>query len=744
MADLTIKHNFQSAKPQGADATLVGSNEWNAEHQLLGELPIEKGGTGASNAADARTNLDIPATGDVDTVAADLAAHIADTSGAHAATAISFNPAAGIAATEVQAAIEEDAGDLAAHIADTSGAHNASAIDYAQTGTGAVTRSVQAKLREKFVVTDYSTIQQAINATGATPGRILKFPPGDYSLVGLSTLNFPADIIVEGKGARIYDDTVHKILAILAGRAQFYGLAFEGAGGTYDADGYGVYLSGTLNGAGVAPTMLEGPFIFEECSWSNFGNRGFQALYARDIRLESPRFRDIAYGSCFGYSVEEMHVYNPDIDGMTGETDSGELNAYGIAYTSEGGVSDFVRYPRSVNCSARGGRIRNIPTWHALDTHGGDKIVFDDFDIIDCAVAVTFTHLTESGTTNSTMSNIRARNTLTGDNPSGFPKSGSAIWSFGSPTSRSYGNVIKDITIFGHGDPTAAEGAIQIEHDVDGVCENVTIIEPHSCAISFNGDMDNFSLSRCTIIDPRNVGTAGGGATDNPQYVRFMDGGTYHKITLSKNTFIRRNTGVDNFVGQIGIFMPNDADKDIRLYHNVYDGVVTPYSIPDVTGVTFADYPTYSTLLLRPQTVAGSLATAFTTTSSTDTSTGLSAAITPRSSSSQILVRAALVLGADFWNTGPRITIYRNGTQVWPSNGTTKAQYKWLADTENNTDFIVGSVAITFLDSPASASTQTYVVRLASSNNTNNVHLNRDNNGTTVRGESNIVLEEII
>lgn len=44
---------------------------------------------------------------DVATVIADLAAHLADTSGAHAATAISSTPAGGLAATTVQAALNE-------------------------------------------------------------------------------------------------------------------------------------------------------------------------------------------------------------------------------------------------------------------------------------------------------------------------------------------------------------------------------------------------------------------------------------------------------------------------------------------------------------------------------------------------------------------------------------------------------------------------------------------------------------
>lgn len=46
---------------------------------------------------------------------AEVEVHISDATAAHAASAVGFTPAAGIAATDVQAAIEEDAGDLAAH-----------------------------------------------------------------------------------------------------------------------------------------------------------------------------------------------------------------------------------------------------------------------------------------------------------------------------------------------------------------------------------------------------------------------------------------------------------------------------------------------------------------------------------------------------------------------------------------------------------------------------------------------------
>jgi hypothetical protein len=61
---------------------------------------------------------------------------------------IPFTPAAGIAATDVQAAIVEDAGDLAAHLADTSDAHDASAISIADAGSLFTATDVEAALQE--------------------------------------------------------------------------------------------------------------------------------------------------------------------------------------------------------------------------------------------------------------------------------------------------------------------------------------------------------------------------------------------------------------------------------------------------------------------------------------------------------------------------------------------------------------------------------------------------------------------
>lgn len=77
----------------------------------------------------------------------ELGAHLADTVGAHAASAISNTPSGGVSATDVQSAINELDGDLTAHLNDTTDAHAASAITNTPAGTIAAT-DVQGAVNE--------------------------------------------------------------------------------------------------------------------------------------------------------------------------------------------------------------------------------------------------------------------------------------------------------------------------------------------------------------------------------------------------------------------------------------------------------------------------------------------------------------------------------------------------------------------------------------------------------------------
>ena len=54
---ITVKHKFVSAIPDAGDPTIVQPSNWNDTHDLVGTVPIANGGTNATTAADALTNL---------------------------------------------------------------------------------------------------------------------------------------------------------------------------------------------------------------------------------------------------------------------------------------------------------------------------------------------------------------------------------------------------------------------------------------------------------------------------------------------------------------------------------------------------------------------------------------------------------------------------------------------------------------------------------------------------------------
>lgn len=135
----------------------------------LSPVALGRGGRSSSTATLSITTD----TGATLTISADpgqgVAAHLADTSDAHDASAISFAPSGTIAGTDVQTAVAEVASDaaaaLAAHVDDTSDAHDASAISLLDTGGHWTATTVEGALAE--VPSRYQPLDSDLTAIAA-------------------------------------------------------------------------------------------------------------------------------------------------------------------------------------------------------------------------------------------------------------------------------------------------------------------------------------------------------------------------------------------------------------------------------------------------------------------------------------------------------------------------------------------------------------------------------------------------
>lgn len=74
MAAIVVTHTFVNPIADDADPNETGPDEWNANHTLVGEVAVVNGGTAATTAGDARTNLGLVIGTDVQAFDADVQA----------------------------------------------------------------------------------------------------------------------------------------------------------------------------------------------------------------------------------------------------------------------------------------------------------------------------------------------------------------------------------------------------------------------------------------------------------------------------------------------------------------------------------------------------------------------------------------------------------------------------------------------------------------------------------------------
>lgn len=242
---------------------------------------------------------------------------------------------------------------------------------------------------------DYAELQQRI--TDAPTGGTLLLQPGkNYRIATKLVINKALTVI--GYGAKLNTGAAHiTAIEVTASDVQILGLEIEGGGnGSYNTAGKLIVVTGTANGAGVAPTRIRRVLI-RDCHLYEAGRCGVQVSYAERVRVENNAVHDVAYCGIEFLSCNESWADGNDIRDVTPGTAG---NMYGI-YFSQVNDADTVRYPQCEQVAARHNHIENID-WEGLDCHGGDAIDFSHNAIINCGdsnAAIAIIHADDAGST---------------------------------------------------------------------------------------------------------------------------------------------------------------------------------------------------------------------------------------------------------------------------------------------------------------------------------------------------------
>jgi hypothetical protein len=153
------------------------------------------------------------------------------------------------------------------------------------------------------------------------------------------------------------------------------------------------------------------------------------------------------------------------------------------------------------------------------------------------------------------------------------------------------------------------------------------------------------------------------------------------------------------------------------------------FIVDGTNGLTFPDSSTQASAGKIIQVVNSTSSSSFSTSSSTYVSTSISASITPKYSTSKILVSFTSFNIIQNGNMVAAVTVYRGGTSL--NSVGFSSTYGPTAITSSST------AAGTYLDSPATTSSTTYTLYLCNPNNTGTVTLNSSN------GLVSIVLMEV-
>jgi hypothetical protein len=206
----------------------------------------------------------------------------------------------------------------------------------------------------------------AISCSGTLQARIDAAPAG--SVLDLTGCTFTAGATVSKPltivGATIRPPAGTAGVVVSSNDVTLDGLHIIGPQGTTYREGeFGI----TVAASASAPARR---LTIRNSEVASFGKAGMWLRYVSALVVENNDVHDIVYAGIMVISgqtglvdantVSRIGVYGAEANGN---------NAYGIALEDQG-------LPVTSDFTVSGNLVTDVPTWHALDTHGGQRITF--------------------------------------------------------------------------------------------------------------------------------------------------------------------------------------------------------------------------------------------------------------------------------------------------------------------------------------------------------------------------------
>ncbi len=206
---------------------------------------------------------------------------------------------------------------------------------------------------------------------GPLQARIDAAPTG--SILDLSGCLYEGSVIM-GRSLTLSGGTIivphgEAGITVAADNITLVGLDLVGPQSTrFDANEIGIVVSATAS----APVRN---LTIRNVEISSFGNAGISLLDVSGVTIERDRIHDIVYAGVIVMSGSVGTISGNVVQriGVVG-SEANEGNAYGITLTRQSGT--LAVSPPSSDFTVAGNTVEDVPTWHALDTHAGRRILF--------------------------------------------------------------------------------------------------------------------------------------------------------------------------------------------------------------------------------------------------------------------------------------------------------------------------------------------------------------------------------